>query len=69
MFVFSVCIPGTTALVAMVTKTDIIVANVGDSRGVMCDKHGNAVPLSEDHKPNNVSLTIFSSPDFHNYTR
>lgn len=26
-------------------------ANVGDSRGVLCDKNGNAVPLSHDHKP------------------
>lgn len=26
-------------------------ANVGDSRGVLCDKDGNAVPLSHDHKP------------------
>lgn len=26
-------------------------ANVGDSRGVLCDKDGNAVALSHDHKP------------------
>lgn len=26
-------------------------ANVGDSRGVMCDFKGNAIPLSFDHKP------------------
>lgn len=26
-------------------------ANVGDSRGVLCDKDGNAIPLSHDHKP------------------
>lgn len=27
-------------------------ANVGDSRGVMCDLKMNAIPLSFDHKPN-----------------
>ena len=47
---------GSTALVAMVTNTDLIVANVGDSRGVMCDKDGNTVALSEDHKPNQVPI-------------
>lgn len=26
-------------------------ANVGDSRGVLCDKDGNAIALSHDHKP------------------
>ena len=31
-------------------------ANVGDSRGVICDKNGRAVPLSYDHKPYNVSI-------------
>ena len=49
-------VSGSTALVAMVTKTDLIVANVGDSRGVMCDKYGKAMALSEDHKPNQVSM-------------
>lgn len=29
-------------------------ANVGDSRGVMCDKKGNAIPISFDHKPQQV---------------
>lgn len=31
-----------------------MVANVGDSRGVMCDSKGNAIPLSFDHKPQQV---------------
>jgi hypothetical protein len=31
-----------------------VVANVGDSRGVMCDSKGNAIPLSFDHKPQQV---------------
>lgn len=27
---------------------------MGDSRGVMCDSRGNAIPLSFDHKPQQV---------------
>lgn len=44
-------IAGTTALIALIEKKRLIVANVGDSRGVMCDSKGNAIPLSFDHKP------------------
>ncbi|KAL4220075.1 Protein phosphatase 1L [Mactra antiquata] len=47
-------ISGSTALVAMVSDTTLTVANVGDSRGVMCDKDDKAIPLSEDHKPNST---------------
>lgn len=43
--------PGTTCLVALLSDKELTVANVGDSRGVLCDKNGNAVPLSHDHKP------------------
>lgn len=43
--------PGTTCLVALLSDKELTVANVGDSRGVLCDKDGNAVPLSHDHKP------------------
>lgn len=50
-FLFS----GTTALVAIVYKNKLIVANVGDSRGVICDSKGNTIPLSFDHKPDQVS--------------
>lgn len=32
----------------------LIVANVGDSRGVMCNSKGKAIPLSFDHKPQQV---------------
>ncbi|CAH0381760.1 unnamed protein product [Bemisia tabaci] len=46
---------GTTAIVAMIQGTRLIVANVGDSRGVMCDSDGFVVPLSFDHKPESVS--------------
>lgn len=45
---------GTTALMAIIEGTRLIVGNVGDSRGVMCDFKGNAIPLSFDHKPQQV---------------
>ncbi|XP_022226748.2 protein phosphatase 1L [Drosophila obscura] len=47
-------IAGTTALIAIVHGTKLIVANVGDSRGVMYDSRGIAIPLSFDHKPQQV---------------
>ncbi|XP_022697981.1 protein phosphatase 1L-like isoform X2 [Varroa jacobsoni] len=42
---------GTTCLVAVILGDTLIVANVGDSRGVMATDKGRAVPLSFDHKP------------------
>lgn len=44
-------IAGTTAIVALHYANQLIVANVGDSRGVLCDGRGVAIPLSFDHKP------------------
>lgn len=44
-------VAGTTCLVALLSDKQLTVANVGDSRGVLCDKDGNTVPLSHDHKP------------------
>ncbi|XP_015607289.1 uncharacterized protein LOC107273519 isoform X1 [Cephus cinctus] len=44
-------VAGTTALIALLEGNKLIVANVGDSRGVMCDGKGTAIPLSFDHKP------------------
>lgn len=40
---------GSTAVVAVVGKNDVVVANCGDSRAVM-SRGGIAVPLSDDHK-------------------
>lgn len=44
---------GCTAIGAFVTPTHIIVANAGDSRGVL-GKNNGTVPLSFDHKPNDA---------------
>lgn len=41
---------GCTSCVALITKTEIYVANAGDSRCVL-SKNGVAIYLSEDHKP------------------
>ncbi|XP_062087737.1 protein phosphatase 2C 16-like [Humulus lupulus] len=42
---------GSTAVVALVCSSHIIVANCGDSRAVLC-RGKEPVPLSVDHKPN-----------------
>lgn len=47
-------ISGTTAILALVQDGVITVANVGDSRGVLCDHSGKAIPVSFDHKPHLV---------------
>ncbi|XP_029648330.1 protein phosphatase 1L [Octopus sinensis] len=47
----SMDVSGSTALVAVLKNGILTVANVGDSRGVMCDKDGNTLPLTVDHKP------------------
>jgi serine/threonine protein phosphatase PrpC len=44
---------GCTAVVCVLTPHDIIVANAGDSRAVLC-RAGTAMALSADHKPNQV---------------
>lgn len=41
---------GSTAVVALFVKNRLYVANLGDSRAVLCDA-GKAQPMSEDHKP------------------
>lgn len=52
-------ISGTTALVAVkiVHLNTLLVANVGDSRAIMCDWKGATIPLSFDHKPYQVSYS------------
>lgn len=47
-------ISGTTALFALLKGDILTVANVGDSRGIICDKNSKAIPLSYDHKPYNI---------------
>jgi len=42
---------GCTCVIACITADEIVVANAGDSRAVLC-RGGKAVGLSEDHKPN-----------------
>eukprot|EP00930_Biecheleria_cincta_P049369 TRINITY_DN34589_c0_g1_i1.p1 TRINITY_DN34589_c0_g1~~TRINITY_DN34589_c0_g1_i1.p1 ORF type:complete len:458 (-),score=111.80 TRINITY_DN34589_c0_g1_i1:412-1785(-) len=41
---------GTTAVCCLVQGAQLVIANAGDSRAVLCQE-GRAVPLSEDHKP------------------
>jgi serine/threonine protein phosphatase PrpC len=48
------CYAGCTANVVMITKTEIICANAGDSRSVM-SKKGKSKDLSVDHKPDTPS--------------
>lgn len=47
-------IVGSTAIVAVVSSTNIIVANCGDSRAVL-SRGGRAIPLSTDHKVNETN--------------
>lgn len=42
---------GSTAIVVAVSHEHLVVANLGDSRAVLC-RNGELVELSEDHKPN-----------------
>lgn len=41
---------GTTSIIAVTDGKEVVVANVGDSRAVLC-RRGRAIPLSIDHKP------------------
>lgn len=52
---------GSTALCGVISKHPnynkkiLWIANVGDSRAVLCNHQGDAVQLSQDHKPNSAS--------------
>lgn len=48
---------GTTAIIAvrLHSLNRLVVANVGDSRGILCNSRGMVVPMSHDHKPNHPS--------------
>ncbi|KAH7404411.1 hypothetical protein KP509_15G024500 [Ceratopteris richardii] len=47
---------GTTAVVAVMSSSHIVIANCGDSRALLC-KGGEAIALSQDHKPERVDET------------
>eukprot|EP00413_Alexandrium_margalefii_P000908 CAMPEP_0204514834 /NCGR_PEP_ID=MMETSP0661-20131031/2292_1 /ASSEMBLY_ACC=CAM_ASM_000606 /TAXON_ID=109239 /ORGANISM="Alexandrium margalefi, Strain AMGDE01CS-322" /LENGTH=367 /DNA_ID=CAMNT_0051520113 /DNA_START=75 /DNA_END=1178 /DNA_ORIENTATION=- len=44
---------GCTAVCILMSKTEVVCANAGDSRAVLC-RNGQAVELSHDHKPNDA---------------
>ena len=41
-------------------RCQLAVANLGDSRGILCDSKGTVIPLSFDHKPQQVKLSCFN---------
>lgn len=47
-------VSGTTAVIAVLDGELLIIGNVGDSRAVMGDLKGSTIPLSFDHKPNQL---------------
>jgi serine/threonine protein phosphatase PrpC len=42
---------GTTAVVVLITPTQVLCANAGDSRAIFSKASGQIIPLSYDHKP------------------
>lgn len=55
---------GSTAVTAiLIDGVKLVVANVGDSRAVIC-KNGVAAQLSVDHEPNNERQTIENKGGF-----
>ena len=53
-------ISGSTAVIAirLIHSNTLLVANVGDSRAILCDWKGATIPLSFDHKPYQVLSCI-----------
>lgn len=47
---------GSTAVIAIVTGHHLIVANVGDSRAVLGNRSNEAIRITKDHKPDDVSV-------------
>lgn len=43
-------------MVAVLDGELLVIGNVGDSRAVMADLKGSTIPLSFDHKPNQVHV-------------
>jgi protein phosphatase 2C len=52
---------GSTAVVAIICSSHIIVANCGDSRAVLC-RGKQPVPLSVDHKASSPVMILIFSP-------
>jgi hypothetical protein len=50
---------GCTSVVAVIVDRTLVVANAGDSRAVLCRAGGLTEPLSFDHKPLQVSSSVF----------
>ena len=52
---FDLAFSGTTCVSVFIRGKDLICANVGDSRAIMCSKDSlsewRCIPLSRDHKP------------------
>lgn len=46
---------GSTAVIAILTGHHLIVANVGDSRAVLGNRSNEAIRITKDHKPDDVS--------------
>ncbi len=43
---------GSTVVAALIVKGVVHIANIGDSRALICGKTGRCTPLTSDHKPN-----------------
>ena len=54
---------GSTATAAILVGDRLLVANVGDSRAVLC-RGGNAIQLSMDHEPESEKMHIESRGGF-----
>jgi protein phosphatase PTC2/3 len=46
---------GCTASVVLITPKQIICANAGDSRTILARRPGQIIPLSRDHRPDNLN--------------